>query len=72
MSQIDARGKSCPMPIVLLAKAARELPPGGSISILSDDRAFPMDVEAWCLKTKHKLVSLKDGGGSYEAVVLRP
>jgi tRNA 2-thiouridine synthesizing protein A len=68
---IDARGKACPMPIVLLAKAAKETAPGDTITIQADDRAFPEDVKAWCSKTKNELISLAEQGGYYEAKIRR-
>jgi tRNA 2-thiouridine synthesizing protein A len=71
MTHVDARGKSCPLPIVLTARAVRQIPPGESLLVLADDRAFLPDIEAWCKKTGHALVSsgLKDG--HFEAVVRR-
>ncbi len=71
MTNIDARGKSCPMPIVLLAKAMRELTAGATVTVQADDRAFPQDVKAWCIKTKNELVSFAEQAGYYEAVVRR-
>jgi len=71
MTSIDARGKSCPMPIVLLAKAAKETKPGATILIQADDRAFPEDVKAWCLKTNNELLSLDEQSGYYEAKIRR-
>ena len=68
---IDARGKSCPMPIVLLAKAMRTLAPGATLTIQADDRAFPQDVEAWCHKTKNVLLSCAQQTGYFEAVIRR-
>ena len=58
MPTIDARGKSCPMPIVLMAKAIGSVAPGELITVQADDRAFPQDVEAWCKKTGNVLVEL--------------
>jgi tRNA 2-thiouridine synthesizing protein A len=72
MLALDARGKSCPMPIVLLAKALRGAAAGESMTVQADDRAFPEDVRAWCRKTGHQLVSLADRPGYYEAVILKP
>jgi TusA-related sulfurtransferase len=66
---IDARGKSCPLPIVLMAKALRDLPSGVSLAVKADDRAFPEDIRAWCRKTSHELLSLETRAGFYEAVV---
>jgi tRNA 2-thiouridine synthesizing protein A len=69
---LDARGKSCPLPIVLTAKAFRTIDRGGSLTVQADDRAFPEDIRAWCRKTSHELVSLESKTGYYEAVVKKP
>lgn len=69
MLTVDARGKSCPLPIVLIAKGLREAEPGSSLTVRADDRAFPEDVRAWCKKTGHALVSLENKPGYYEAVI---
>ena len=72
MEHVDARGKSCPLPIVLTAKALRGAPAGHAVLISADDRAFPEDIQAWCRKTSHELVSLESKAGFYEAVVKKP
>lgn len=69
---LDARGKSCPLPIVLTAKALRSMTPGHSLVIRADDRAFPDDIRAWCRKTNHELASLDSKPGFYEAVIRKP
>jgi TusA-related sulfurtransferase len=71
-TSLDARGKSCPMPIVLLAKALRDASTGTRLVVKADDRAFPEDVRAWCKKTGHELVSLDNKPGYYEAVIRKP
>ena len=68
---IDAKGKSCPLPIVLLARAVRSAGPGETRVVQADDRAFPADVEAWCRKTGNELVTLRDKGRYFEATVRR-
>lgn len=71
MQTLDARGKSCPMPIVLTAKAMKALAPGDRLFVLANDRAFPEDVKAWCTKTGNDLVSLAQNGDHFEAEVRR-
>ena len=71
-TSLDARGKSCPMPIVLIAKALREADSGTRLTIQADDRAFPEDVRAWCRKTGNELVSLDNKPGYYEALIQKP
>lgn len=71
MLDLDARGKSCPLPIVLTAKAMRSLGVGDALTVRADDRAFLPDIEAWCRKTGNQLVSTANKDGYYEAVVRR-
>jgi TusA-related sulfurtransferase len=68
-TSLDARGKSCPMPIVLVAKAVREAARGARVIVRADDRAFPEDIKAWCRKAGHELISLDSKPGFYEAVI---
>jgi len=66
---VDARGRSCPLPIVALARESKQASIGASILVLADDNAFPEDVKAWCRKTKNELLSLESEGSTYRAVV---
>jgi TusA-related sulfurtransferase len=72
MQTVDARGKSCPMPIVLIAQAFRTASSGEKITVQADDRAFPEDIRAWCKKTGHELLSLESKTGFFEALVKKP
>jgi len=71
MTTVDARGKSCPLPIVLLAKAMKEVSARTTVMVQADDRAFPRDLEAWCQRTGNEILSLEDLGGTFEAIVRR-
>lgn len=66
---LDARGKSCPMPIVALAKEARTLSKGQELVVLSDDEAFPNDIRAWCSKTGNRLLSVDKAEDHYRAQI---
>jgi TusA-related sulfurtransferase len=71
MNEVDARGKSCPLPIVLTAKAVRQIAVGESLVVRADDRAFLPDIEAWCKKTGNALLSAVSKDGYYEATLRR-
>lgn len=58
---IDARGKRCPLPIIILAQRIDEVSVGESVRLLADDPAAAFDVPAWCRMTKHQLISANDG-----------
>ena len=59
---VDARGLSCPMPIVRAAQAIRVLPVGSVVEILSTDPGSQKDFVAWCLSTGHELVEQTASG----------
>jgi tRNA 2-thiouridine synthesizing protein A len=69
---VDARGRACPIPIVELMKAMRGCAAGDTVEVRANDRAFPVDVAAWCKKTGHVLVSLDTSGTEYVALVRKP
>jgi tRNA 2-thiouridine synthesizing protein A len=56
-SRVDARGLSCPMPIVKTAQAAKVAAPGSLIEVLATDPGSTKDFVAWCRTTGHELVS---------------
>jgi TusA-related sulfurtransferase len=67
MQHLDARGKSCPMPIVLTAKAMKTLAAGDELAVQANDRAFVPDIEAWCKKTGNELLGIETKDGFFEA-----
>lgn len=50
---VEARGRRCPLPIIDLAKAARNASTGSLITLLADDPAAAADVAAWCRMRGH-------------------
>jgi TusA-related sulfurtransferase len=66
---VDARGKVCPVPILELAKALRPMAAGATVCVLATDRAFELDVRAFCESTNSALVALEVEGGCYRAYV---
>jgi tRNA 2-thiouridine synthesizing protein A len=57
-TRVDARGVLCPVPIIRLARAARSLPAGSVVELLSDDPAAEHDVPAWCRLRGHTLLTV--------------
>jgi tRNA 2-thiouridine synthesizing protein A len=45
---IDALGRKCPIPIIMLAERINEVPVGEIIAVKADDVAARTDVPAWC------------------------
>jgi len=57
---IDALGRKCPIPIIMLAERIREVPIGALIAVLADDPAAESDVPAWCMMKSHEYVATTD------------
>ena len=58
---LDCRAKQCPMPIVELSIAVRDMQPGDSVVVEATDPAFELDVRAWAEMTGHTLEELEIG-----------
>lgn len=52
---VDARGLSCPMPVIELARAVERTPVGGRVRLLATDPAAQVDVPVWCRMQRHHL-----------------
>ena len=68
---IDARGLSCPMPIVKTAQAVKAIPSGGATELLATDAGSIKDVAAWCRATGNELVEQTSDGAVYRFVIRR-
>jgi len=53
---IDALGRKCPIPIIMLAEQIRDVPVGAVIAVLADDPAAYSDIPAWCSLKSHDCV----------------
>ena len=68
---VDARGMSCPMPIVRTAQAVRPLASGSVVELLATDPGSVKDVAAWCRSTGNELVGQSEDAGVYRFVLRR-
>ena len=48
MIEVDCRGKPCPLPVIALAAAVSDLAVGDVVSVVADDPAAAVAVQAWC------------------------
>ncbi|MCL6442138.1 MAG: sulfurtransferase TusA family protein [Alicyclobacillus sp.] len=53
---IDAKGLSCPMPIVKAKKAMEGLQPGQIMQLESTDKGSVNDFQSWVKRTNNELV----------------
>ncbi|MEX1170731.1 MAG: sulfurtransferase TusA family protein [Chloroflexota bacterium] len=69
--RVDARGLSCPMPIVKTAQAIKTVAVGDLIEVLATDAGSVKDFAAWSKRTGHELVEQSADGGVYRFVIRR-
>ena len=66
---LDARGLSCPLPIVKTALAIREMASGQLIEVLATDPGSTKDFTAWSKTTGHELVETSVDGKVFRYVL---
>jgi TusA-related sulfurtransferase len=67
--RVDARGLSCPMPIVKTAQAMKSVAPGALIEVLATDAGSVKDFAAWAKTTGNELVEQTVEDGVYRFVL---
>ena len=68
---VDAKGLSCPMPIVRTAQAVKILAAGALVEVLATDPGSVKDFAAWCRSTGNELVEQSVDGPVYRFVIRR-
>ncbi|MFM1802226.1 MAG: hypothetical protein RJA81_1578 [Planctomycetota bacterium] len=68
---LDCRGLSCPMPIVKISRAMKELSTGDTLTVMASDPSFHADLEAWVRKMGQEIESFVDSGDSQKAVLIK-
>jgi tRNA 2-thiouridine synthesizing protein A len=68
---VDARGLSCPMPIVKTAQAIRTIDSGELIEVLATDPGSVKDFAAWSRTTGNELIEQTADGGVFRFVLRR-
>lgn len=66
---LDARGLVCPMPIIKISKAVKEISSGDLLEVRADDPAFETDVTTWCQKVGHDLREFRKEGTELVALI---
>ncbi|HEX6450785.1 MAG TPA: sulfurtransferase TusA family protein [Trebonia sp.] len=52
---VDALGRKCPIPIIMVAEQIRDVPIGEIIAVRADDPAAYSDIPSWCGLKSHEL-----------------
>ena len=67
--ELDARGLSCPLPILRMKKALSGLAPGQLLRVVATDPGSVRDFEAFCRQPGLSLVESSQADGEYTFVL---
>ena len=67
--KVDARGLSCPMPIVKTAQAIKGITSGQTLEVLATDPGSVKDFTAWSKTTGNELVEQTSDGAVFRFVL---
>jgi len=62
---LDARGLSCPLPILKTRKMMSGLAQGGILKVLATDPGSQKDMPAWAHRTSNEIVKTEVADGAY-------
>ena len=66
---VDAKGQSCPGPLVSLAKAMKDAKTGDMFELLATDPGSKSDVPSWAELSGNDLLDVTEGDGVFRFVV---
>lgn len=62
---LDAKGLSCPLPVLRARKAMKEVPAGEVLEVLATDPGAVEDFKSFCEVTGHELVGSDERDGVF-------
>ena len=68
---LDFKGLLCPMPVVKLAQAIKQIQVGELVEAVASDPGVMADIPAWARTSGHELVSLEKQDKVFKFVVKR-
>ncbi len=68
---LDLKGLLCPIPVVKMAKAIKEIEIGQTIEAFATDPGVMADIPAWARSTGNELVTLEKKDKQFRFVVRR-
>ena len=71
IKSLDLKGLLCPMPIIKVARAIKDIGLGETLEAFATDPGVMADFPAWCRSTGNELVSLEKQDKLFRFVVRR-
>lgn len=66
---LDTKGLSCPLPILRVKKAIKDVPAGGTLQVLATDPGSVKDFEAFCKASGQQLLEWKEEAGVFTFMI---
>ena len=66
---VDARNLQCPMPVLKLAQAMKDLDAGQTLELIATDKGSNSDVPAWARDMGHSLKEQFANGDEYHFIL---
>lgn len=63
---LDARGLSCPLPVLKTKQAMDEIVAGEVLEVLATDPGAKSDIAAWSKRTGNELLETAEGDGVFK------
>ncbi len=68
---LDCRGLLCPLPVIRIADAIREIGVGQTLELITTDKGSKGDIAAWGKQTGQEVLDVREQGGEYHFYVRR-
>lgn len=62
IEELDACGLRCPLPLLKMRQALRQLPTGACLRVLANDVGSAKDIPHWLESSEHQLLELTQEG----------
>lgn len=66
---LDARGLSCPLPVLKTRKALNTMSAGQTLQVIATDPGFVKDIGGFCQQTGNDLVSAREEDNAHVFVI---
>jgi tRNA 2-thiouridine synthesizing protein A len=66
---VDARGQSCPGPLVALARALKDAASGDLLELLATDPGSKSDVPSWATISGNELIESTEASGEFHYLI---
>jgi tRNA 2-thiouridine synthesizing protein A len=68
---LDVKGLNCPLPIIKMKKALKELPVGKTVEVFATDPGSVPDFSAFCRTSGNEMIEQSQDAGVFRFVVRR-